>query len=649
MIRKSTTMAFVWTSFTVLGVVCSPRALAQTYSVTDLGTLGGQNSFGWGINEPGQATGFAGPGDYHAFLWSPGDPPTMIDLGTLPGRTESHGMGINDLGEVVGFSFGFECGPQCPPFCFPCEWRAFYWRELEGMVALDPLPGFANSDAYDINNSGIIVGISYHPIRAVSWENGVVTELSDLGGTVSDAESINELGQIAGWSELPGDLEVHAIRWNPGGGITDLETLGGEYGAAWGINEVGQVVGWSNLVQGGPKHAFLWDETSGMQDLGTLRGLPLSIAWAVNDCPQVVGTSLSATAQDAFVWQNGVMMNLNDLIPPGSGWQLGGAIDINAEGAIVGVGTRYGYSRAFLLTPIATCPDGTIVSADPPDGTHDARQPHPPGDSSPEARQGIGSPQEPIVITLGTPGGENLRCWELCETGREEVEPPTEPLDWNFIVSATEVDCGVYEIVLDRPISGGHWTVITYVGDGSRVSYASLPADANADGWSGPVDILDLIEYLNEVAVPPYGNYSTDIDHSGEFNSADILREIDLLTGAGTFIVWNGKELADNICIGLGGGGGGGPGGDGGGPPPDEDHAFADGFVTYLTTAVASEPEEVEEFSLIVEALTGWCVKDFPYDERAALAQKLKDPSLEFASPVAERMVPDIVAKLLDE
>ena len=306
------------------------------------------------------------------------------------------------------------------------------------------------------------------------------------------------------------------------------------------------------------------------------------------------------------------------------------------------------------------CPAATIVDADPPyDPSNpliDARQPHPVNDNSFGARQGIGSPNtynggpEPIQITLtdAATGADNLNCWELCETGIEQWEG-TPHLEPNEIISVTETSPGVYEILLDRPISAGHWTVITYVGDGSRVSYASLPADANADGWSGPVDILDLIEYLNEVAVPPYGNYSTDIDHSGEFNSADILREIDLLTGAGTFIVWNGKELADNICIGLGGGGGGGPGGDGGGPPPDEDHAFADGFVTYLTTAVASEPEEVEEFSLIVEALTGWCVEDFPYDERAALAQKLKDPSLEFASPVGEAMVPDIVAALLEK
>lgn len=44
----------------------------------------------------------------------------------------------------------------------------------------------------------------------------------------------------------------------------------------------------------------------------------------------------------------------------------------------------------------------------------------------------------------------------------------------------------------------------------------------------------------NGVAVPPHGIYSQDIDHSGGFNPADILRVIDLLNGADAFVVWNG-------------------------------------------------------------------------------------------------------------
>jgi probable HAF family extracellular repeat protein len=39
------------------------------------------------------------------------------------------------------------------------------------------------------------------------------------------------------------------------------------------------------------------------------------------------------------------------MIPPGSGWVLIGAEDINDDGRIVGYGTKNGETRAFLLTP----------------------------------------------------------------------------------------------------------------------------------------------------------------------------------------------------------------------------------------------------------------------------------------------------------
>ena len=54
------------------------------YSVTDLGTLGGSGSVGFGINNQGQVTGysFTATGAEHAFLFSNGQ---MTDLGTLGG------------------------------------------------------------------------------------------------------------------------------------------------------------------------------------------------------------------------------------------------------------------------------------------------------------------------------------------------------------------------------------------------------------------------------------------------------------------------------------------------------------------------------------------------------------------------------------
>ncbi len=77
------------------------NAQAQRYSVTDLGTLGGGTSKGYGINASGQVTGEAvtAGGVFHAFLYTPGS--GITDLGTLGGGS-STGYAINASGQVTG-------------------------------------------------------------------------------------------------------------------------------------------------------------------------------------------------------------------------------------------------------------------------------------------------------------------------------------------------------------------------------------------------------------------------------------------------------------------------------------------------------------------------------------------------------------------
>ncbi len=49
------------------------------------------------------------------------------------------------------------------------------------------------------------------------------------------------------------------------------------------------------------------------------------------------------------------MVDLNDLLPPGSGWLLTAANAINAAGQITGVGTSpKGELHAFLLNPVTS-------------------------------------------------------------------------------------------------------------------------------------------------------------------------------------------------------------------------------------------------------------------------------------------------------
>jgi probable HAF family extracellular repeat protein len=74
----------------------------------------------------------------------------------------------------------------------------------------------------------------------------------------------------------------------------------------------------------------------------------------VNDKAQVVGWSGNAEGDSrAFFWQAGVMLDINSILPPNSGWQLMEARGINNLGMIVGTARINGELRAFLLIPPA--------------------------------------------------------------------------------------------------------------------------------------------------------------------------------------------------------------------------------------------------------------------------------------------------------
>jgi probable HAF family extracellular repeat protein len=127
------------------------------------------------------------------------------------------------------------------------------------------------------------------------------------------------------------------------------------------INEIGQVCGVSSHTS--PIYPFptyltacLWDNGS-VIDIGKLPGYTRnSAAGGINDQGQVVGySSDNGNNPHAFIWENGVLTDLNNLIPNDSGWVLKGAADINELGQIVGYGSLDGENRAFLLTPISAC------------------------------------------------------------------------------------------------------------------------------------------------------------------------------------------------------------------------------------------------------------------------------------------------------
>lgn len=384
---------------TLAGSGAIAQALAASggpgYSVYNLPSAGGTFSSGNSIDNLGIIGGNANqPGDKttHATVWLFG---SRFDLGTLGGANSSVQWPVkNSLGVISGMAETADVNPlgeawSCSAF-FPgaatlhnCAGFVSDWGKLR---ALPTLGGY-NSFATGTNNLGQTVGWAENTVhdstcnppqvlqfRAVVWGPGKdqIEELPPLPplpgettvDTVSAATAINDQGQVVGISGIcsnavGGLSAIHAVIWQHG----QPTYMGNIGGAAWNtpmaINRNGAVVGFANVQAGRGllAHAFLWTQSGGMQDLGTLPGQGAgaqSQALGINKLGQVVGLSCMAgfASCQAFLWQNGVMTNLNELVAAGYHDQLIQASDINDEGVITGEAVdASGEVLSFVATP----------------------------------------------------------------------------------------------------------------------------------------------------------------------------------------------------------------------------------------------------------------------------------------------------------
>jgi probable HAF family extracellular repeat protein len=301
-----------------------------------------------GINRLGHIVGYAvidSTSEFHAFVQRDG---TFQDLGLL-GYGGTTAIGINATDQVALDGEG------------PGEIALF---SSGGTVRRIGSVDGGSSWVYAIDDLGDVVGSARNGdgnTVGFSWIGGVFTDLSTLSPSIYRAAAINDARQIAGsigyyWA-YGGYLhgQAHACLYS-GGVVTDLGSICNNPRSdteAYGIDQAGDVVGYSTAADGS-HHAFLY-RGGAIQDLGTMPG-EWATATAINDAGLIAGTLANpyGVALGSFVYSGGTMLDLGSLVTNPDGWSQLVVTGLNAEGVIVGYGSRNGATQGFIAEPAAS-------------------------------------------------------------------------------------------------------------------------------------------------------------------------------------------------------------------------------------------------------------------------------------------------------
>jgi probable HAF family extracellular repeat protein len=308
-------------------------ALWTKGQIVDLGTLGGPNS-------------------YVPF-------PIKSNAGDVAGASDT------TIIDPYGENF---CSDNVPQTCLAFDWRAGVMSALptlggnngqaDGNNSGGDIVGFAETATLDPS----CVAPQVLDIGATQWDRRThrVTQLPNLpGDVIAGAFAVNDRGDVVGGGgpacgpPAPPVL-AHAILWRHGGSPISLPGLGGAMNnAGEAINNRGDIAGGSDLPGDTAGHAVLW-KNGKMTDLGTLPGDVSSDAFGINSKDQIVGVSVDASGNSrAVLWENGAIYDLNTLIPPSSNLYLIYGGDINDAGVIAGqaMDLTTGNQPAFQASP----------------------------------------------------------------------------------------------------------------------------------------------------------------------------------------------------------------------------------------------------------------------------------------------------------
>ena len=291
---------------------------------------------------------------------------TVLDYPIICGisSVNTRGRGMNEQGAVVGQY-------KCPIWTTT---EAFLWTPEEGFSTLQRPPGVISASAVDINEHGVICGsmrVEGVGFRGFVWDNGEWTELPPIlpERGWSFANAISNSGVVVGERSVAGDVAPRtAFIWTSADGFVDLGLMGGLISSVADLTEAGMLVGWTGNG-GSISDTFIWQDKS-LTFLGPIPGGFTSTAHAITENGLIVGRGripmkgFSTGIPRAFVWKNGVFALIGTL----PDHLRSAALDANDLGQIVGsswtVGDNPSFGHAFLYQNGVMTNLNTLISPD---------------------------------------------------------------------------------------------------------------------------------------------------------------------------------------------------------------------------------------------------------------------------------------------
>jgi uncharacterized membrane protein len=282
----------------------------------------------------------------------------FIVLPLPAGGFQSYCNDVNDAGLAVG-SYWLTTGTAV---------QRGYVYDIPGgqyLHELLPLPGAAWCAANAINSNGIVCGFRsigskgdpVNPLSAFLWsERDGFTDLGTMNGPNSSAEDIAEDGTVVGWTGA-GEATTgtrgfvhrgkHPTILPPvdGGTTSSLSAVNGKGESACGRG--------LKMLPGGQiaSQAFVWRNGS-ITPIGALPGTTIGFAFGMlrDDYVVGMGRSLQPAEDRAYIWQHGLLRDLNDLVDGPA--HLSSAQALAENGRVVATGSYAGNVVVFTLDPV---------------------------------------------------------------------------------------------------------------------------------------------------------------------------------------------------------------------------------------------------------------------------------------------------------